>query len=236
MVHIPKVQIKRTATPNLAPSGLSPGELAVEMGEPAKLWVGVPTAVDASGQKLLVDTSAGGTGNVVGPAASVANTFAVYADTTGKLLKPSNQSYATLNHTPAFHCHTHGSEAFVAVNAWQVLIDLTEDLDTDNCFSSSYFMPNSPGWYLIGGQVSLPSNGGQRGIAIWWGPGGSPSQYATVIQGGTAQTTQLNVHGFMYFNGSSDFVQLAAISDYPGGSINSGIFWGYKLFPFNVTP
>ena len=34
-----------------------PGELAVEMDTPTRLWVGVPVAQDATGKKLLVDTS-----------------------------------------------------------------------------------------------------------------------------------------------------------------------------------
>lgn len=48
-----KVQIKRTATPNNPPAGLAPGELAVEMDTPTRLWVGVPTAIDASGKRQL---------------------------------------------------------------------------------------------------------------------------------------------------------------------------------------
>src|SRR5262245_39542863 len=53
----PRVQIKRTGTPNRAPTGLAPGELAVEMANPVRLWVGVPTILDASGRKVLVDGS-----------------------------------------------------------------------------------------------------------------------------------------------------------------------------------
>lgn len=53
-----RVQIKRTATPNAPPTGLQPGELALEMGVPTRLWVGVPAAQDASLKKLLLDLSA----------------------------------------------------------------------------------------------------------------------------------------------------------------------------------
>jgi hypothetical protein len=51
-----KVLIKRTSTPNSPPVGLSPGELAVEMGVPTRLWVGVPAAQDPSLRKLLSST------------------------------------------------------------------------------------------------------------------------------------------------------------------------------------
>src|SRR5262245_58813194 len=51
------MQLLRTATPNNPPTGLLPGELAIEMADPARLWVGVPTALDATGKKLLVPQS-----------------------------------------------------------------------------------------------------------------------------------------------------------------------------------
>jgi len=48
------VQIKRTSTIDQAPTGLAPGELAVEMSSnPVRLWVGVPAAVDPALRKLI---------------------------------------------------------------------------------------------------------------------------------------------------------------------------------------
>lgn len=52
-----KVLIKRTETPGVAPPVLSPGELAIEMNVPTRLWVGVPDYLDPSRRKLLLDTS-----------------------------------------------------------------------------------------------------------------------------------------------------------------------------------
>src|SRR5262245_21045595 len=49
-----RVYIRRTATPNAPPTGLNPGELSVEMADPMRLWVGVPTSIDNSGKRLLV--------------------------------------------------------------------------------------------------------------------------------------------------------------------------------------
>lgn len=54
---IQKVFIKRTITPDSPPSALEPGELAVEMAEPTRLWVGVPLTLDPSGKKLLVPSA-----------------------------------------------------------------------------------------------------------------------------------------------------------------------------------
>jgi hypothetical protein len=53
-----KIRINRTATPNKPPSGLDPGELSVEMRNPTRLWVGVPTDIDPAGKKLLIDVTA----------------------------------------------------------------------------------------------------------------------------------------------------------------------------------
>jgi hypothetical protein len=56
------VQQLRTATSNNPPvaGSLLPGQLSVEMGSPARLWVGVDAALDATQQKLLIDTSVKG--------------------------------------------------------------------------------------------------------------------------------------------------------------------------------
>jgi hypothetical protein len=56
---VAKVQIKRTLTNDLPPTGLLPGELCVEMGVPTRLWVGVPTSVDSTGKKLLAAPTTG---------------------------------------------------------------------------------------------------------------------------------------------------------------------------------
>lgn len=53
---VQKVQIKRTQTPDNPPATLDPGELALEMATPTRLWAGVPTTLDPSGKKLLFDS------------------------------------------------------------------------------------------------------------------------------------------------------------------------------------
>lgn len=48
------MQIRRTSTPNTPPTGLREGQLAIGMAEtPPLLWIGVPTALDPSGRKLI---------------------------------------------------------------------------------------------------------------------------------------------------------------------------------------
>ncbi|WLA79564.1 tail fiber domain-containing protein [Bradyrhizobium elkanii] len=60
-----KLQIKHTSTPANPPLALDPGELSIEMADPTRLWVGVPTSINPAAKKLLIDLSAsGGTGGV----------------------------------------------------------------------------------------------------------------------------------------------------------------------------
>ena len=53
------VQHLYTANPNSPPPNnvLTPGEIGLELADPMKVWAGVPTSMDASGRKLLLDTS-----------------------------------------------------------------------------------------------------------------------------------------------------------------------------------
>src|SRR5262245_26862251 len=58
---VAKIQIRRTSTANNPPASgsLAQGELCVEMATvPIQMWVGVPTAVDATQRKKLFDISA----------------------------------------------------------------------------------------------------------------------------------------------------------------------------------
>jgi hypothetical protein len=95
-----KITINRTATPDLAPTALLPGELSVEMASiPPKLWVGVPTAIDATGMKLLNPPAAGGGldqatadglyvnvfGDVMNGALNITDATATSSTTTGAL-------------------------------------------------------------------------------------------------------------------------------------------------------
>jgi hypothetical protein len=52
-------QVRRTSVDNSPPVDLLPGELAVEMGTPTRLWVGVPASADPAKKKLLADPKHG---------------------------------------------------------------------------------------------------------------------------------------------------------------------------------
>jgi hypothetical protein len=53
MAEDPKVLVKRTQTSNNLPVDLQPGELAMEMAHPHRLWCGVPASLDPNKRKLV---------------------------------------------------------------------------------------------------------------------------------------------------------------------------------------
>jgi hypothetical protein len=59
-------RVTRTSQPNLAPASgsLVPGQLAIEMATQPnpRLWVGVPTTIDPTGRRLVVNSTGGGGG------------------------------------------------------------------------------------------------------------------------------------------------------------------------------
>ena len=52
-----RTQQARTGNANTPPGVLPPGQLYVEMANPLRLWTGVPTSIDATGRRALVDAT-----------------------------------------------------------------------------------------------------------------------------------------------------------------------------------
>lgn len=96
MATPPRLQIKRTLTPDSPPAALEEGELSVELGGPIRLWAGHPT--DPAGKVLLVDSSAGGGGTV--DAYTKAEADAKFVDTAGDTM---TGDLTLLKNTPAIN-------------------------------------------------------------------------------------------------------------------------------------
>jgi hypothetical protein len=134
----------------------------------------------------------------------------------------------TKSHTPAFRGVSSGM--YVGVNSYTAITNFAEDLDTDNRFNSTYFQPNVPGWYEIGGMISIPTIGANYvGCMIWLN--GNPTIYNQILQQSNTQTVTVNVAGIIKFNGTSDYTELVGISDHPIGRFNNAVFYGHRLFP-----
>lgn len=111
---VQRVQIRRTQTNNNPPAdgSLEPGVLFVEMGDPTRLWVGVPAGIVASQKKLLLNTSAlvtsvnGATGVVVLNAGDVGALPASGGTVSGNLNVTGDLQKGGVNVSLAGHTHT----------------------------------------------------------------------------------------------------------------------------------
>ena len=113
---VQKIQIKRTETANSPPAdgSLQPGELVVEMNTPTRLWTGVPIAIDPSGKKLLIDTSAVAGGGDVYQANVNTFTNINYFMGTDVIIGHS----AALDPPARFEVHGIGAEAGAGLTRW----------------------------------------------------------------------------------------------------------------------
>lgn len=91
----PIMQQLRTSVNNNPPSSLLPGQFAVEMGTPLRLWVGVPPALDPSGKKLLTDSGLDPYVNITGDTMTGDLTISK-ADPALILDKPASGSASTI--------------------------------------------------------------------------------------------------------------------------------------------
>jgi len=95
---VSRVFIKRTTTDNSPPTGLLPGELACEMGNPTRLWIGVPAALGAPGNIKQLTPSGSAPVDAYTKAESDANFVNIPGDTmTGGLTIGAAGNLAPLN-------------------------------------------------------------------------------------------------------------------------------------------
>lgn len=198
---VAKVQIKRTSTNDLPPSGLLPGELSVEMGVPTRLWVGVPTNLDASGKKLL---AAPVTGNFVLKSGDTMTGSLTIAPPAG------NSPQLTLNKAPVsgYECNVMGQRN--GLNRWLVCLgngtaESTGNAGSDfaiNAYNDSgvfaytaMWIRRSNGAFNVGPLVTAPGGAGNNGVIYF---GADLQHYMSfngvnyTIQGSTAENFIIN--------------------------------------------
>jgi hypothetical protein len=98
------------------------------------------------------------------------------------------------------------------------LIYGTEEFDTNNNYASSRFTPTVAGYYSITASSTGPTSGG-AGINIF--KNGSSFKAGTLIPGAATDGCYLIASALIYFNGSTDYVELYAYQR-TGGTINMG--------------
>ena len=122
---------------------------------------------------------------------------------------------------PAFGAYLSATQSISSTTWTKVTID-TEDFDTNNNFASSRFTPTVAGYYQINGTISLASTGTNptSGIVSIYKNG---SAFKTAGIQAASSAPQICVSSIIYFNGSTDYVELYGyINGAVGPQFNSG--------------
>tara|TARA_R100001460_G_scaffold107639_1_gene156679 strand:+ start:488 stop:1117 length:630 start_codon:yes stop_codon:yes gene_type:complete len=185
-----------------------------QSGDTVAMPTATATAMTVSGTTTLstpLPVASGGTGGASFSAAGLANAPAFYT------FLNANQSAGT------------GADTIITLNA--------ESLDTDNAFNTSTykFIPQTAGKYFLYGQARIDSGTDFNMLTVFITYNGSQ-----IARGHNYNdyTNTVNVSTIVDMNGSSDYIQMAAMQN-SGGSLNfqgsgtqanSGTYlMGYKL-------
>ena len=166
-----------------------------------------------------------------------------YQDANGNALFNSDGSgnvtlsAGAMKNTPFFQAKKTTTQNF-SQNVQAVVLFDSEDFDDDGLYDTATgkFQPNVAGKYLIHTQVTFANSGGneycvitKNGTAIKWG-----QNYPTGTTGNKKQDTSVIIS----LNGSTDYVQVEALTSYAGtntlstsllGTGDACTFYGYKL-------
>ncbi len=123
---------------------------------------------------------------------------------------------ASPTNVPAFRAHRNNVDQTITASTATKVLFTTEDFDTYNNFSTgtSRFTPTVAGYYIINGSTYCTSSTSCR---VYIYQNGLPTTQSAVENG---STIIINTSAILYFNGSSDYVELYA---YSGGTTLSGL-------------
>lgn len=164
-------------------------------------------------------------GAVTLSAPAVAGTTTLTLPTTSGTVLTTGSTFGGTG--PAFSAYRSGANQNVTTNTWTKVQLNAEDFDTANCFDSSTnyrFTPNVAGYYLISGCVSSASASYAQNIWTSLYKNGSPYRTAALsFSSEIINTSGPVVTAVIYFNGSTDYVELygnnlASVSPAFGGS------------------
>jgi len=148
---------------------------------------------------LIPSASATGSGTMTlaGPSTNSNQTITI-PDATGTMMVSGNM--------PAFSAWASGS-ASISSNTWTKIALDTETFDTNNCFDSTTnyrFTPTVAGYYQINGRAGISGTTGVTTcyLAIYR----NAVRYKRGSDAGIAGTS--NISDIVYFNGSTDYVEL----------------------------
>lgn len=125
---------------------------------------------------------------------------------------------------PAFSAYRNAARNIAGGGTWTAIIPDTEEFDTASCYNTTTgrFTPNVAGYYQINGQVYTSASAGDLMAAIY--KNGALYKYGT-----RASADGTNVASVVYFNGTTDYVELQV---YYAGSSTVALSVGSTVFNY----
>lgn len=155
---------------------------------------------------LKLNSTSGGSVTLQEPT-TASNRTLTLPDATGTVITTASTFAGT---GPAFSAYASTGTA-VSASTWTKITFDTESFDTNSNFSSSRFTPSVAGYYDISGCIGVSSTAAQNiWIAIY--KNGSVWQYGTLMGQPASVGGLNNMAGFVYLNGSTDYVEIYGLS------------------------
>jgi len=156
---------------------------------------------------VVISGDTSGAITLAAPAVAGTNTITLPASTGTVMVSGNMPAFS------AFKSTSLGTQSITANTFTKVTFD-TEDFDTNNNFASSRFTPTVAGYYQINGQIDC--GGAGTIICSIYKNGSEFRRGSSVI---SSIETYSNVASIVYFNGSTDYVELYALSSGATGSV-----------------
>jgi len=118
---------------------------------------------------------------------------------------------------PAFSAYQSVQQTGVSATTWTKVTLTTENFDTNNNYASSRFTPTVAGYYQINGSVTMVSTTNTHFIFCGIYKNGTIYAQASGILGNANFYPQSTISTLIYFNGTTDYVELYAYGS-AGGS------------------
>jgi hypothetical protein len=124
-----------------------------------------------------------------------------------------------------FKSNSLGTQSITANTYTKVTFD-TEDFDTNNNFASSRFTPTVAGYYQVNAQIDL---GGSAVLICGIFKNGAEFKRGSAVTAGMSEY-YANVSSVIYMNGSTDYLEVYALSSGATGSIYATTGGQYTYF------
>jgi len=149
--------------------------------------------------------AAGSTGSgsltLQGPSTSSTQTVTI-PDATGTMMVSGNM--------PAFSAYQATQQTGISATTWTKITFDTKVFDTNSNFSSSRFTPTVAGYYQVNGSIQLTGANAAYYVAGAFYKNGSSYAQFTLANGNTNYYCQSTGSSVIYFNGTTDYVEVYA--------------------------